>query len=78
MIAAAILPLAAGDPQRAVALAGMLAILAGLFGVMAGLLRRGREAREVMAILERTFAGVQRNDPCPCGSGRKFKQCHGR
>jgi len=19
-----------------------------------------------------------RNDPCPCGSGRKFKQCHGR
>ena len=31
-----------------------------------------------MAILERTFAGVQRNDPCPCGSGRKFKQCHGR
>jgi hypothetical protein len=20
---------------------------------------------------------VGRNDPCPCGSGRKFKQCHG-
>ena len=19
-----------------------------------------------------------RNDPCPCGSGKKFKQCHGR
>jgi uncharacterized protein YecA (UPF0149 family) len=19
-----------------------------------------------------------RNDPCPCGSSRKFKQCHGR
>jgi uncharacterized protein len=18
-----------------------------------------------------------RNDPCPCGSGRKFKKCHG-
>jgi len=18
-----------------------------------------------------------RNDPCPCGSGKKFKQCHG-
>jgi hypothetical protein len=31
-----------------------------------------------MEILERTFAGVQRNDPCPCGSGRKFKQCHAR
>jgi uncharacterized protein YecA (UPF0149 family) len=20
---------------------------------------------------------VGRNDPCPCGSGRKFKKCHG-
>jgi uncharacterized protein YchJ len=20
---------------------------------------------------------VGRNDPCPCGSGRKFKRCHG-
>jgi uncharacterized protein len=46
--------------------------------LMAGLLRRGHEAREVMTVLERAFAGVQRNDPCPCGSGRKFKQCHGR
>ena len=23
------------------------------------------------------FAHVGRNDPCPCGSGRKFKRCHG-
>jgi uncharacterized protein YecA (UPF0149 family) len=21
---------------------------------------------------------VGRNDPCPCGSGKKFKHCHGR
>jgi preprotein translocase subunit SecA len=21
---------------------------------------------------------VRRNDPCPCGSGKKYKQCHGR
>jgi preprotein translocase subunit SecA len=21
---------------------------------------------------------VGRNDPCPCGSGKKFKACHGR
>ncbi|WP_366816869.1 SEC-C metal-binding domain-containing protein [Myxococcus xanthus] len=20
---------------------------------------------------------VGRNEPCPCGSGRKFKRCHG-
>ncbi|MDR1834061.1 MAG: preprotein translocase subunit SecA, partial [Propionibacteriaceae bacterium] len=24
------------------------------------------------------FAKVGRNDPCPCGSGRKYKMCHGR
>jgi hypothetical protein len=23
------------------------------------------------------YPGVGRNDPCPCGSGRKFKKCHG-
>ncbi|TNY35540.1 preprotein translocase subunit SecA [Thermomonospora catenispora] len=23
------------------------------------------------------FAGVGRNDPCPCGSGKKYKRCHG-
>lgn len=22
--------------------------------------------------------GVERNDPCPCGAGRKYKKCHGR
>jgi preprotein translocase subunit SecA len=22
-------------------------------------------------------ASVGRNDPCPCGSGKKFKKCHG-
>ncbi|MGN0076763.1 MAG: preprotein translocase subunit SecA [Parafannyhessea sp.] len=24
------------------------------------------------------YVGVGRNDPCPCGSGKKFKNCHGR
>jgi hypothetical protein len=23
------------------------------------------------------YADVERNDPCPCGSGKKFKKCHG-
>ncbi|MFI0447906.1 preprotein translocase subunit SecA [Actinomadura sp. 6N118] len=26
---------------------------------------------------EDEYAGVSRNDPCPCGSGKKFKRCHG-
>jgi preprotein translocase subunit SecA len=25
----------------------------------------------------RAFPKVGRNDPCPCGSGKKYKQCHG-
>ena len=53
--------------------------------IMAGLIRRGHPATEVMRILAAEeeklnafFASTGRNDPCPCGSGRKLKQCHGR
>jgi uncharacterized protein len=53
--------------------------------LMADLLRKGRHADEVMDILrqeeraarEAAFRGVGRNDPCPCGSGLKFKRCCG-
>jgi preprotein translocase subunit SecA len=24
-----------------------------------------------------TWGKVSRNDPCPCGSGKKYKHCHG-
>ena len=51
--------------------------------IMAGLIRTNRPASEVMAIvageqghLKAKFA-TGRNDPCPCGSGMKFKKCHG-
>jgi preprotein translocase subunit SecA len=27
---------------------------------------------------EKTYPKVGRNDPCPCGSGLKYKKCHGR
>jgi uncharacterized protein len=37
---------------------------------MASLLRAGRAPADVMF----SFAG--RNDPCPCGSGKKLKRCH--
>ena len=35
------------------------------------------EAREPWAD-GRTFPGTPKNAPCPCGSGRKYKMCHGR
>ncbi|HEY3342623.1 MAG TPA: SPASM domain-containing protein, partial [Anaerolineae bacterium] len=28
--------------------------------------------------LQQRFSMAGRNDPCPCGSGRKFKHCHGK
>jgi uncharacterized protein len=53
--------------------------------MMADLIRRGRYADEIMgwyaaedARRAQAFATAGRNDPCPCGSGLKFKQCHGR
>ena len=37
-----------------------------------------RIVRTPPATIRRDEPKVGRNDPCPCGSGRKFKQCHGR
>jgi uncharacterized protein len=52
--------------------------------IMIGLLGMGRPADEVMQILAAkearlaaALANSGRNDPCPCGSGRKVKHCHG-
>ncbi len=38
----------------------------------------GRDTREVKREPIRVEKTVGRNDPCPCGSGKKFKNCHGR
>jgi preprotein translocase subunit SecA len=39
---------------------------------------RSPTAREAQQPFVRDAQKVGRNDPCPCGSGKKFKQCHGR
>jgi uncharacterized protein len=44
---------------------------------MARLLRQGRPAAEVMQWVRAQDAKRGRNEPCPCGSGGKFKRCHG-
>lgn len=53
--------------------------------IMANLLREQRAPAEIMKLYadedeqqEKAYAQVGRNEPCPCGSGKKFKQCHGR
>jgi len=37
-----------------------------------------RDTREVKREPVRVEKTVGRNDPCPCGSGKKYKNCHGR
>jgi preprotein translocase subunit SecA len=55
---------AAASPARAPAMAGAAAALAG--------------GSRVEPDDPATWAQSGRNDPCPCGSGRKYKHCHGR
>ncbi|HOY35431.1 MAG TPA: UPF0149 family protein [Piscinibacter sp.] len=37
-----------------------------------------RDLRYKVETVKREEPKVGRNDPCPCGSGKKFKQCHGK
>ncbi len=34
--------------------------------------------RKLPAVAENAMPRVGRNDPCPCGSGKKYKLCHGK
>ena len=36
-----------------------------------------REQRYKVETVKRETPKVGRNEPCPCGSGKKFKHCHG-
>ena len=42
------------------------------------ILSRGEEVEEKQQPIKREGKKVGRNDPCPCGSGKKYKKCHGR
>jgi uncharacterized protein len=53
--------------------------------LMAGLLRQNRAPSEIVrwyaaedARLAQAVAEARPNDPCPCGSGKAVKRCHGR
>jgi preprotein translocase subunit SecA len=40
-------------------------------------LRMHVKPEERVATDPTTWGKVGRNDPCPCGSGKKYKHCHG-
>ncbi|MDR1971229.1 MAG: preprotein translocase subunit SecA [Treponema sp.] len=51
----------------------------GAFGGMnAGQRPAGNRPQGEVATVVRSVPKVGRNDPCPCGSGKKYKHCHGR
>ena len=52
------------------ALGALVAAVADLYDITAPMRYKVEASR-------RATPKVGRNDPCPCGSGRKFKQCHG-
>jgi preprotein translocase subunit SecA len=37
-----------------------------------------QQAQAMAAALQSGMPKVGRNDPCPCGSGKTFKHCHGQ
>ena len=39
--------------------------------------RAQKQAEQANQPVQRKTVKVGRNDPCPCGSGKKFKHCHG-
>ena len=40
--------------------------------------REGSESLEALEPFKRFGKKIGRNDPCPCGSGKKYKACHGK
>lgn len=60
------------EERRRVDMSRMRTGRAGLPGAEGGTEEQPQKAQPV-----RTEKKVGRNDPCPCGSGKKYKNCHG-
>jgi preprotein translocase subunit SecA len=77
-----------GEDEMALALAGGETLARQGFGRLASAGNGGPVEGAAIASLARaparnpkdptSWGKVGRNEPCPCGSGKKFKHCHGR
>jgi uncharacterized protein len=70
-----------GEPPEPVRDEDRKALMDDMFGAVMDVYEYFRPQRErnlgPAKPARRTVPKVGRNDPCPCGSGRKYKQCHG-
>ncbi len=76
--------------QRALQLFSSDAFGGEVYRNLQALRRQGRRAKEMPRSIEKLMtaplhatapaqsSNVGRNEPCPCGSGKKYKHCHGR
>jgi preprotein translocase subunit SecA len=76
----AALPEFAQKPRKMVAFhpgEGQAAAPSGSAGGAAAVAKAASPPPEKQQTVRRTEPKVGRNDPCPCGSGKKYKKCHG-
>jgi len=70
--------LVTGPPRRATPMVARKADADGLVSPSTATGPGGSPTPPGQAVpVSNPYAGVGRNDPCPCGSGKKFKKCHG-
>jgi len=71
-----------GEDEMALAMAGAETLARHGIGPAAGgaatAVARSAEAAERNPKDPTSWGKVGRNETCPCGSGKKFKHCHGR
>jgi preprotein translocase subunit SecA len=67
-------PLTGENDADEASIAGALGALAATAGTSAA---RAADRPELRPVDPKLLVGVSRNAPCPCGSGKKFKHCHG-
>jgi uncharacterized protein len=69
---------AIGAEQREKLIVGAAAGVTGIYRYFEARRLVERQPLDNVTTFRRTLPKIGRNDPCPCGSGRKFKQCCGR
>jgi preprotein translocase subunit SecA len=67
-------PLTGDNNARGESLASVLGATSGAGAALAA----AANSEQLKPIDPKLLVGVPRNAPCPCGSGRKYKHCHGQ